>query len=89
MAVRRAKITKNKEDPPNKDIRMFWFLQLRNPFAVTDDYDRKGTHIRSFYRAPPAASATTPRIDCFKWGSILKAIGKWMTVNVVPSLLLH
>ncbi len=64
MAVRRAKKSpKNKkEDPPNKDIRMFLVpCSCGTTFAVTDDYDRKGTHIRSFLPCPTLWQAPRPQ----------------------------
>ena len=93
MAVRRAKKSpaKNKkEDPPAKAFACSWFPAVAEPRLPLQMITiAKERTFAVFYRVPPVASATTPRIDCFKWVSILKAIGKWMTVNVVPSLSLH
>jgi hypothetical protein len=72
MAVRRSKKSpaKNKkEDPPAQSIRMFLVpCSCGTTFAVTDDYDRKGTHIRSFLPCPTCGKRHDPKNRLLQMG---------------------
>ena len=54
-------------DPPN--LRMFLVpCSCGTTFAVTDDYDRKGTHIRSFLTCPACGKQHDPKNRLLQMG---------------------
>jgi hypothetical protein len=57
-----SKNTERSEQLPSPKLRMFLVpCSCGTTFAVADDYDRKGTHIRSFLPCPSCGKRHDPK----------------------------